>query len=432
MLIVLFSAASSSFAAAREMGEPVWRRVDEVRVGEVCITGVLCRMMADLFRGLCIELGNEYAGHPAAPHISKACWAFVYAFDAFCKYASVMERLGYVYCMASDEPVESVCYNSIDEDADGLVDCEDGNCWFYEPCGLPRPDPKEELEITFTPGKSSLALDGVSSQTFTFNIVNKTSGKGVGGESVRFQINDDRNQLVDDGRLSRYSGSTSNGVLEVTYSTPTVVTSDPWNTTINVQALHRKRNPKAYITVYSVVNKTELTLEEVIRSQIPLLIDESEANEDVQVHYHSKLGPDGNWYVLYVYEWKFSDAWFSHWDHDWDYEPVLVVLDKDLNYKKTIYDSGHYSAGATTKDKLKVVEGTHQYEPSYAVGGRTFTGASVHKLDEETLGEWNKKLGELDTLPWIAGGTGKVLSLDEAYHEPWNVEKSRCFTKKSE
>lgn len=160
--------------------------------------------------------------------------------------------------------------------------------------------------------------------------------------------------------------------------------------------------------------------------------DEDELPNRVHVYYHVVEYKD-RIYVLYVYHWLYSIFFSVHvglgrievGNHCWDYEPVIVVLDKDWTSLYAVYDAGHYDtekvmAARSDTIELQVVKGTHYYAPrvdtllqySYC---HTFPKNRFIPLTIDKIFDWQK---QLQLLPPYGPHD---LSLLDAYLFPWAV-----------
>jgi hypothetical protein len=158
--------------------------------------------------------------------------------------------------------------------------------------------------------------------------------------------------------------------------------------------------------------------------------DEDELPDRVHVYYHVVEYKD-RIYVLYVYHWQYS-MFFSVYvpglgrievgNHCWDYEPVIVVLDKDWTSLYAVYDAGHYdtekvmAARSDTID-LQVVKGTHCYAHVDMPHSNchTFPKNRFVSLSMNKILDWQK---QLQSLPPYGPHD---LSLLDAYLFPWAV-----------
>ena len=133
-------------------------------------------------------------------------------------------------------------------------------------------------------------------------------------------------------------------------------------------------------------------------------------------------------YHTLVYTWEFSDTpWYfqmlGYVDHSWDYEPVIVVIDKQSSDASYVYDGGHYRAGITQSRFLEVQTNTHHFAPSENQDGKAFDASHFHELTSEEIELMNRQIGALPRLPF-----GKALSLQWACTSPENVVRERSFS----
>jgi hypothetical protein len=137
-------------------------------------------------------------------------------------------------------------------------------------------------------------------------------------------------------------------------------------------------------------------------------------------------------YFTYVYIWTFSDTqWWGELlgypDHDWDYEPVIVRVDKHSGQTTYIYDRGHYRAGITESRDFSVTAGTHYFKPANRMtGDRVFIG-SFSELTDQQLLMMNRSIERLPDLPF-----GRNLSLDWACRQPDKVARKGSFSSDGE
>ena len=140
---------------------------------------------------------------------------------------------------------------------------------------------------------------------------------------------------------------------------------------------------------------------------------------EVEVYYHV-VKYKGKIYVLYVYYWPFS--YYPGFSHCWDYEPIIMIFDKNWDTLQAVYDAGHYDTEEVTikggKVDLQVIKGTHGYTSDLSGSYKwkyAFEKNKFHKLDLDMLFRWEKNLSGL-----IPSGPHD-LSLLDAYLFPWTV-----------
>ena len=169
---------------------------------------------------------------------------------------------------------------------------------------------------------------------------------------------------------------------------------------------------------------------EVLDNQPRLYIDsEDERRNDspLAIGYCVHRNENATYYT-YVYQWVFSDSpWvgqlLGYPDHEWDYEPVIVRVDRFTGQTRYIYDKGHYRAGMTESRDLEVEPGSHRFSPSNARAGRTFSAESFSQITRDQLDMLNQDLATLPRLPF-----GGDLSLDWACNDPSQVGRHSEFS----
>jgi hypothetical protein len=110
-------------------------------------------------------------------------------------------------------------------------------------------------------------------------------------------------------------------------------------------------------------------------------------------------------------------------DHDWDYEPVIVVINKQSNEVSYIYDRGHYRVGITQSHFLEVKKNTHHFAPSENQNGKVFNASHFQKLSPDQFELMDKQIAAIPRLPF-----GKALNLDWVYNTPESVIEERSFS----
>jgi len=168
----------------------------------------------------------------------------------------------------------------------------------------------------------------------------------------------------------------------------------------------------------------------VLQNQPLLLIDpeDLERNHDeLLIHYCVNSDSTATYYT-YIYEWTFSDTpmWselLGYPDHNWDYEPVIAVIDHSDGSLTYIYDSGHYRAARTSSKYLAVSKGTHNFATSDSGLGESFGEEAFCTLTPGRLSMMNEQLAELPRLPF-----GSKLSLQWACNEPAKVVSKGKFS----
>ena len=133
-------------------------------------------------------------------------------------------------------------------------------------------------------------------------------------------------------------------------------------------------------------------------------------------------------YYTYVYVWSFSDSpagsrVLGYPSHRWDYEPIIVRIDKESLKKSYIYDAGHYRARSTSNDHFVVVAGSHWFKPSQELLGERLGSEQFEQLTSESLKLINSRLETLARIPFRPG-----LSLSWACNTPWEVERTSAFS----
>jgi hypothetical protein len=168
---------------------------------------------------------------------------------------------------------ETICYDSFDDDGDGLTDCEDPDC--AEAC----------IQISIQPEKASLVADGKATVEIVVK-VKDAEGKPLPGEKVRFKIEDPWKQLVDDGKLSVVEGVTdSQGQVKTVYTAPLVTDPEFKGAEIELLAMHKIRGAKAYLKIVTpkveriIVTPNEVTLNPGEIQQFKAIGYDAEGNE---------------------------------------------------------------------------------------------------------------------------------------------------------
>lgn len=168
----------------------------------------------------------------------------------------------------------------------------------------------------------------------------------------------------------------------------------------------------------------------VLQNQPLLSIDPQDANRnsDGLVIYYCINSDSTATYYTYIYEWTFSDSpmWselLGYPDHNWDYEPVIAVIDHTDGSLTYVYDRGHYRAARTSSKYLVVNKGTHNFAPSSNGLGEPFGEETFRKLMPSRLSMMNEQLAHLPRLPF-----GSKLSLQWACNEPAKVVSKGEFS----
>ena len=133
-------------------------------------------------------------------------------------------------------------------------------------------------------------------------------------------------------------------------------------------------------------------------------------------------------YYTYVYVWSFSDApvvgrVLGYPSHRWDYEPIIVRIDKASLNRTYIYDAGHYRARSTSTAYFSVATGTHAFKPSREPVGERLGSGQFEQFTPESLRMINSRLETLPRIPFRSG-----LSLSWACNAPWEVERANVFS----
>ena len=133
-------------------------------------------------------------------------------------------------------------------------------------------------------------------------------------------------------------------------------------------------------------------------------------------------------YFTYVYVWSFSDSplvsrALGYPGHRWDYEPIIVRVDKESRARAYIYDAGHYRARSTSNAHFEVVSGTHAFKPSQEPVGEKLGSGQFEPLTSDSLNMINSQLERLPRIPFRPG-----LSLSWACNAPWEVERVDAFS----
>lgn len=157
--------------------------------------------------------------------------------------------------------------------------------------------------------------------------------------------------------------------------------------------------------------------------------DQSEDGEPFQINdvFYRLNESDSEVHVTLIYSSNFSDTnWFAEQlgypDHDYDFEPVIVHIDKQSGDVSYTYDKGHYRSGTTESNSLEISEGAHYYTPQ-ETGGSTLDASLFKPLSEEKLQAINSELHSLPPLWW-----GRGLSLDDAVNHPERVRDGGYFS----
>jgi len=168
----------------------------------------------------------------------------------------------------------------------------------------------------------------------------------------------------------------------------------------------------------------------VLQNQPLLSIDlqDLNRNSDGLVIYYCINSDSIATYYTYIYEWTFSDSpmWgelLGYPDHNWDYEPVIAVIDHTDGSLTYVYDRGHYRAATTSSKHLVVNKGTHNFAPSSNGLGEPFGEETFRKLTPSRLSTMNEQLAHLPRLPF-----GSKLSLQWACNEPAKVVSKGEFS----
>ena len=188
--------------------------------------------------------------------------------------------------------------------------------------------------------------------------------------------------------------------------------------------------PPKYESSTDVINNQVISQADVIAHQPYLHIapmDLERNGEPIKIGYCTSDAELLSYYTL-IYIWEFSDTpWYfqmlGYPDHGWDYEPVIVVIDKRANDVSYVYDSGHYRAGITQSRFLEVKINTHHFAPSENQDGKIFDASHFHKLTPEQFELMNRRIAALPRLPF-----GKALSLQWACTTPEDVIQERSFS----
>ena len=133
-------------------------------------------------------------------------------------------------------------------------------------------------------------------------------------------------------------------------------------------------------------------------------------------------------YYTYVYVWSFSDSpvvgrVLGYPSHRWDYEPIIVRIDKASLNRTYIYDAGHYRARSTSTAYFSVATGTHAFKPSREPVGERLGSGQFEQLTPESLRMINSQLETLPRIPFRSG-----LSRSWACNAPWEVERANVFS----
>jgi hypothetical protein len=168
-----------------------------------------------------------------------------------------------------------------------------------------------------------------------------------------------------------------------------------------------------------------MSVKKAVKNQPGITADPQEPHSLLKIWYKI-YETETKFCILYVYEWDNSTVGAfptGHFDHDWDYEPIIYCYDKQTGIVTWIYDSGHYDADNTTKtNNFKVAKGSHYYIPDTSgTQGAKSPASEFQELDLDTLMEWERKLIGL-----FRGGMGQ-LSLWEAFLDPCKVKDTDAF-----
>jgi hypothetical protein len=188
--------------------------------------------------------------------------------------------------------------------------------------------------------------------------------------------------------------------------------------------------PPKYESNTSVISNQVISQADIIAHQPYLYIDPTDLERNgkpIEIGYCTSDAELLLYYTL-IYIWEFSDTpWFfqmlGYPDHGWDYEPLIVVIDKQTNEANYVYDKGHYRAGITQSRFLEVKINTHYFAPSENQDGKIFDASHFHKLTPEQLDLMNRQIAALPRLPF-----SKALSLQWACNTPENVIQERSFS----
>ncbi len=188
--------------------------------------------------------------------------------------------------------------------------------------------------------------------------------------------------------------------------------------------------PQEYKSSTKVISSSVISQADVISRQPYLSIDPLDVERNgkpIEIRYCAGDTKLLSYYTL-LYIWEFSDTpWYfqmlGYVDHSWDYEPVIVVINKRSNEVSYVYDRGHYRAGITQSRFLEVMKNTHHFVSSENQDGKVFNASHFQKLSPDQFELMNRQITTLPRLPF-----GKALSLDWACNTPESVIEERSFS----
>jgi len=162
-----------------------------------------------------------------------------------------------------------------------------------------------------------------------------------------------------------------------------------------------------------------------LRYQPLLELDPKEPDHIIDVFYKVKRYGDKT-SILYVYSWDRQDSPFLGWllNHAFDYEPIVVTLDKKGEVIKVAYDRSHYRVGVTDKPYLRVVRGFHNYKPLKEKPEKPWKARDMKPLSPEMLKGMDADLKGVKRF----FGLFKPLSLLGAYIDPAAYGKGDSFS----
>jgi len=188
--------------------------------------------------------------------------------------------------------------------------------------------------------------------------------------------------------------------------------------------------PPKYDSSTSVISSRVISQADITSYQPYLYIDpmdEERNGKPVEIRYCASDTELLSYYTI-LYIWEFSDTpWYfqmlGYGDHSWDYEPVIVVINRRSNKISYVYDRGHYRAGITQSRFLEVKKNTHHFAPSENQNGKIFNASHFQKLSPDQFELMNRQIAALPRLPF-----GKALSLDWACNTPESVIQEMSFS----
>lgn len=188
--------------------------------------------------------------------------------------------------------------------------------------------------------------------------------------------------------------------------------------------------PLKYESTTKLISRQVVSQADITSYQPYLFIDpmdEERNGKPVEIRYCASDTEMLSYYTL-IYIWEFSDTpWYfqmlGYVDHSWDYEPVIIVINKRSNEVSYVYDRGHYRAGITPSRFLEVRQNTHHFAPSENQNVKVFNASHFQKLSPDQFELMNRQIAALPRLPF-----GKALSLDWACNTPESVIEQRSFS----